>query len=221
MNPTVFSKLEESGFSSARTLLKWSQPGNVGNDSGASSKPHGNFSWFPSVPDLVTISPAGAFDDYFFLLDFPIPEVIPSNFVVGFDDYSVLPEDVNSVQALEFQIELRDGAYVYNMAYQFDQASKSVRVFNFTKSVWLVTSVPYPDLSLPLKIAAEFRIDRVFNTTTHDVLWLNGQKFTVGVTQAATPAAGTPELSCSFQLDSNSKGAPYTAIIRNMRVAWL
>jgi len=220
LTATVFRDLEKLPLAKVKTPLLWLQDGNVGNSGGASPKPHGSFS-FANSGD-VTIFPAGAFDNYFFLMTFPLPQAIPGNFVLAFDNFSVVPESAGLCQALEAQIEVRDGINVYNMAWQADQSSKTMRLFNHVAQKWVeVPSIPFPDLSKPVRWSAEFRIDRVASTTTHDVLWLNGVRYPVGVTQPATPIVTPIEMSVAFQLDANAAGSNYTAEISGMKVAWL
>jgi len=217
---TVYRNLERLPLAQQKTILQWLQDGNVGNDGGASPKPHGTFSW-PS-PNVVSIKPAGPSDNYFFLLTLPVPTVAPRNFVLAFDNYQVVPEDIGLCQALECQNEFKDGIFTYNMAWQADCATKSMRIFDHIKKVWNpFPGIPFPDLSQPTRWSAEFHIDRIANTTTHECLWLKGVRYLVNITQPATPSSGAVELSTSFQIDANGVGAAYTAEINNHSVAFL
>jgi len=227
LRPTVYRGLEKMPQSKNKVPLQWSQPGNVGNDHGASSKPHGDYTWFTSIPGIVTVLPAAAFDNFFFLLPFPVPQDLPNNFVLSFDNYSVAPDSLSATQALECQSELRDGINLYNMAWQLDQASKSLRMFNHIKGTWFNPkdfnpdiNIPYPDISKPLSFKSEFRIDRAAQTTTHDSIWINGVQYQIEVTQHATPFSSSVELSTAFQIDPNST-SPVTAELSNISVAWL
>jgi len=223
LKPTVYRNLETRPKVVSKTPLSWWQAGNVGLDGGPNvAKPHGTYTWFDSIPEIVTALPVAAFDNFFFLYTFPIPNLIPSNFVLSFDNYSVTSDSIAATQALECQNELRDAISVYNMAWQLDQASKSLRIFNHIKQVWFTPSaaIPYPDISKPLSLKAEFRIDRIAQTTTHDCIWINGIQYQVGITQPATPQSGAVELSTAFQIDPNST-SPVTAEISNYSVAWL
>lgn len=224
--PTVFTDLEKLPQATVKTPLHWLQDSNVGNTGGASAVPHGSFSWVS--PNAVTINPAGAFDNYFFFTIFPLPDRMPSNFIIAFENFAVVPESAKLCQALEFQVEVRDGINIYNMAWQADQSSKSMRLFDHlgnSKGIpepWIAQKdIPFPDLGKPLRIVAEFNIDRIMHTCTHDSLWINGTRFEVGVTQTATPASTGVEISAAFQLDSNASGSSYTAEISGMKVAWL
>ncbi len=223
--PTVYNKLEERPKVQSKQVLSWWQAGNTGNNGGASSIAHGTYEWLPLVPELVTINPVAAFDNYFYLLLFPIPAQLPENFVISFDNYSATKSSAAGVQALEFQLELRDGTNVYNMAWQFDQASKSVRAFHYLKDAkgsWFAPKaiIPYPDISQGLSVKAEFRIDRQAETVTHTCLWLNGVQYIIELTQKAEPEPSEVELSAAFQVDPNSAN-PVSVELSNVSVAWL
>ncbi len=222
LKPIIYRNLETYPKTQSKTLLQWWQAGNTGNDGGANSKPHGTYLWIPALPELVTILPAAAFDNFLYVMTLPLPETLPSNFVLSFDNYSVTPDTAANCQALECQNELRDGLNVYNMGVQVDQQSRSMRIFNHVKSDWFTPDVkiPYPDISKPLSLKAEFRIDRQAGTTTHKSLWLNGVRYEIGVTQPATPQAGAIEMSTAFQIDPNGTGT-VMAEIGNMTFACL
>ncbi len=220
--PTVYRELETRAKALSKTLGQWWQAGNTGNDLGASAKPHGTYIWPYAVPEIVTALPASAFDNFLFVLTHPLPDESPSNFVLSFDNFSVTPETVTGCQAIECQNELRDGLHVYNMAWQFDQASKSLRIFNHIKGDWFTPSLPVPipylDIAKPLMFKAEFRIDREAHITTHERIWINGVGYEVNVTQPATPQAGIIEMSTAFQIDPNSS-APVTVEVANISFA--
>lgn len=225
LTPTVYRNLETNQKVNVKTPLSWWQAGNTGNSGGASAKPHGTYQWYQAVPELVTVNPMAAFDNFLYVMTFPLPAHLPDYLVLGFDNFSVLPDHLGRLQALECQLELRDGLNVYNFAWQLDVGgSKQVRAFKYepdAKGDWFaVPGVSLPDVSQPLSLKAEFRLDRQLMTATHDCLWLNGVRHQVSVTQAATPASGPIELSVAFQVDPNGPQS-VTLELSNVSVAWL
>lgn len=190
----------------------WFQPGNVGNSGGGSAKAHGTSTWIPGA--LVTTKPVIPYDNFYFVLDLPVPETAPSRFV-SVRQHSI--NNLNGWQALEFEHHFQWNGKIYNMAWQFDIADKAVRYFHYTGDPktedWVSTKIPLPSLT-DLVTVAEFSIDTLTGTVTHVALTINGKLYPVNVTQQATAKPGIPnKLTIAEQMDSTAKPVPFSMTI--------
>jgi len=191
-------------------LSGWNQPGNVGNTGGASPKPHGTSTWTPGA--IVTARPVIPYDNFYFVKDLPVPAVAPTRFV-SIRQHSIA--NLAGWQALEFEHELHWSSFVYNMAWQFDQANKRVGYFNYNISDWEYTKIPMPVLS-NLVTVAEFAIDTAARTCTHVALTICGAQYTrypVNITQPATPKQTPNKLTIAEQMDPNGVPVPISMTI--------
>lgn len=192
----------------AESQVGWFQPGNVGNSGGGSAKAHGTSTWIPGA--LVTAKPVIPYDNFYFVLDLPVPESAPSRFV-SVRQHSI--NNLNGWQALEFEHQLQWNGRVYNMAWQARVAEMLWYYFDYNTSQWVPTPIPVKAFS-GLTTIAEFEIDVLAGTCTHVSLTINGKLYPVNVTQPATAKRGVPnKLTIAEQMDSTSTPIPITMTI--------
>lgn len=207
--------------------FQWIQPGNVGNTGGGSSLAHGTSTWTPGSPTLITITPkniAPHSDNFFFYMVLPQPHSATTHFRFHAGNFSARSAaDWLNSQAFEFQLELIEGGWRYNMAWQI-QPIQGLRYFDKTNSKWIqykgggIAPILTP-LNKPTSFIADFTIDRSVHTTTHVSLQVNDTFYPVAVTQPASMASPTQtEFSVAVQLDSKSTAPPYAAVLDQLEV---
>jgi len=199
----------------------WIQPGNVGNDLGSSSKPHGNYSLTPGWSILQTRG-AAPYDNFYLYRDLG-PQNYSNHFAYSFDLMFPTDADLKACQAFEFEIQANVGGRIYNGAWQIDFAdSKKWRYFNYSTSQWLSSGIDV-DFRLfgpekAVSIAATFQRNKDL-TMTHQRLAINGTEHAVNVTLPSFPKVESDYLHCALQTDSNASFTPYQVGIRNIQVA--
>jgi hypothetical protein len=229
--PALLKNLERLPFSAVGEVANhWTQPGNVGNDSGGSGLRHGNSIWTLGATALNVqarpiMLPGGQSDDFFYLLPLVKPSKNPDRLIVGFDDFSLLTEkDASACQAREFQIEDITAGRTFNGAWQI---RRDGTFWYYTwranaKGNWNPAHLPAVDVTKPLQLQAEFTLDRAAGTMNHRELCVNGVRHSLNIVQPAEMQnASTNKLTASFQLDGNKNGDAYTANVCGMSVAWL
>jgi hypothetical protein len=212
--PKTFSGLE---------YQKFEQPGNVGNDLGASSKAHGLYTWgevaSPGGWTIVSTFGAAPYDNYYFYRDLGA-----HNWATKYT-YSLeikLPSlaDLNACQAIEFELQANVGSRIFNCAYQADLlGSKKWRYFNYNTPHWIATgiAVDFQSLLSGASIVATFQRNSD-QTLTHQSLSINGKENPINITQPSTPRVESDYLHVAFQTDSNGTFTPFSVGIRNLRV---
>ncbi len=215
--PIVFTNLE--------LATDWIQPGNVGNDGGGSTKPHGNFVMTPGgsiyVPAVFSAKGVVPYDNGYWYKQ--LSGVLNSMTYFRYKLNVMLPTsyDMASCQALEFELQQNVSGQIHNMAWQADlKNSKVWRTFDYNLSQWIPTGLP-----INLASGVWTTVDATFlctaSTTTHISLGINGIVTPINITRPATPKVESDYVNCAFQLDSNSLFAPYKCLVENMSVTML
>lgn len=210
--PKTFAGLE---------FQKWLQPSNVGNDGGASAKPHGTYTWgkVPAPNGWTSIETNGAspYDNFYFYLDLGAQNLF-SKFTYSLELALPGPSALKAVQAFEFELQQNVGSRIYNMAWQADFGNtKKWRYFDYDSSSWNDSGIELGTSPATIAIVAEFQRNPDY-TLTHKTLSINGQVHQVGITQPSTPRVESDYLHCAVQTDTNATMTPYTIGIRNVRV---
>jgi hypothetical protein len=205
------------------TPVMWVQPGNVGNSGGGSPAPHGTYILTPGDPMVVRVSPAEAFDNfYFFDRVGQFPNLTKFNWSGSFSFPTA--SDLAACQALEWQWQQCVNGAVWNGAWQISlkPSPPVLRYYEFNRDVWTAFAPFDASLLAPgkvLSVMSEHSIDPTHET--HIAITLNGVRIPVSFTQANTPNKYPPSavsLDVAFQLDANSKGTPYTVEIDKIAV---
>ena len=129
--------------------------------------------------------------------------------------------------AREFEIELCEAGWTYNMAWQYKwshvDGPPAWRVFDQVAKLW--KSVPGLPAPLPrpgvyVNAAAFFLIDRVAGTTLHDSIAIDDLVYPVGMAHKKLQkwSAQTNYLHNAVQIDSMGDGAPGSIEIRDWNV---
>lgn len=221
---TVLDDLPEYG-DGKEGLFRWADAGpNLANSDPTKPAPHGSYVWIPADQENGTDAtlrwnPAAPYDNLFFFMVLPTPAVQPT-MLADIRNYTGLVG--TNPQALEMDFQLTWAGKTHNMAYQFNALKKIMSYFKFSEPKdWIpLPSVPFPDLTRPLQIVAEYSIDA--QSTTHRAITLNGAVFPVNVTQAATPnPTWANKLTTAVQLDANGLGQPLSIGINKHEIRYL
>lgn len=178
--------------------------------------PHGTLTYPPGFPSLFSASPAAPYDNFFLFLDLPLPSSRPTS-LADIRRYDGLI--VANHQGLEMDFQLTWNGVTHNMAWQFNFFSNQVRYFNHRAQQWVATSIPLPDFSQSVSIAAEYQLDD--SNTTHSALTLNGITYPVNVIQPGTPTAAGNKFTMATQLDSRNPVHPLSVKVGKVEVRYL
>ena len=208
-------------------LTDWKQAGNTGDSGGGSSKPNGVGIMTPGTPTTpATFSAKGNYPYNNFFWYGNITATAPctitaTRFRLAMQFMLPSAADLAACQAVEYQSQQTTGKMLFNMAYQFNQTSKTLRIFNYGTTVWEDTGIPIALVAGQwTSIVGEFA--RTATAMTHIGCTLNGVWHTIMSTEAGAPlTSGTPYLKESFQLDSNGKNppTPYVCHVQNYNVS--
>jgi hypothetical protein len=202
----------------------WHNCGNCGNTGGPSTDPHGTFTITAGDPEIFTIAPAGAFDNFFWWIVLGSPGDYNStvDFTLSFDMQFPTQADKNASQAIEFELQKNVLDHQYSMAWQICFAcGNKLRVFNKTAHAW-------EDSGLTVN-PADFAggkwvsIQTVYELTTgsntrHVSIAINGVNHVVNIDHVPTPAVESDYLHPAFQMDANSSGTPYKVWVRRFTI---
>jgi hypothetical protein len=139
-----------------------------------------------------------------------------------YEFYLYIPAEAEDVpQAIEFQCQQRLKGYVYNFAWQAEYPMDTWRVFNYTAHRWEDSGIPLQRFTPDTwhHIVAEYHNDPTTHIAYHDALTVDGVRYRVNITHAATPVSSqTNSFTNAFQLDLNGRGIPYSVYVDQMRV---
>lgn len=212
--------LSRIGTVATETTYQWTQPGNAGNTGGTSTTPHGTFTWTPGDPAVIAISPAGAYDNYFWYMRLPLPSALPTHLSQSLN-ITMTAADRAVSQAVEFQLELTWQGETHNMALQACfkgcGTSGAWRYFDFNNKVWIaLPAIPLPDFTVGAAITSGFSLTS--STTTHDYLVVNGVKYAIAVTQPSTATTHANKYTVAYQMDTDSAGDSYSTSLGGVLV---
>lgn len=248
IDPTIIGLL-----SGTRPLLEWTSLERVptmtdsgGADTGGPNRLlHGKSIWTPGKPPALTTGvsipaslvftpvkrPAGQPWDNVYNYNTITRQPVKCNYYCWELDFAITALDLKG-NAREFEIELCESGYTYNMAWQYKWSKidgpPAWRVFNqnASRNKWVpVTSIPMPapKPGVFISMQAFFVVDREAGTTTHDSIVIDGITYPVNVTftrkQKWSPA--TNYLHNALQIDSMGDGMPCSVQVRDWKVRGL
>jgi hypothetical protein len=198
---------------------------------GVNSLPHGKMAWIPGTPAMFVFAGAvrkkgDTWDDCY---AFERLTTSPLNAVYfGLQiDFAFPLTTINNRRPFELELDYCEKGLSYNMAWQFkmntDDGGPGWRMFNMKTQTWeffpgLPPVAPQPGKFV--SVAAHFFIDRDSQTCTHDSLQVDGQLFSINVRHTAVHrfSPTTNQLVHALQWDSDGKGTPLNALVKNYHV---
>lgn len=143
-------------------------------------------------------------------------------------DFSLQVPDLSG-NAREFEVELCEAGWTYNMAWQYKWSKvdgpPAWRMFDQTaaRNKWVAAPlipVPAPKSGAPISVQAFFVIDRAAGLTYHDSIIINGTNYPINLAHKRmlkwSPNANY--LHNAVQIDSMGDGAPGSVQIANWNV---
>ena len=202
---------------------------------GPNALPHGKSIWRPgtsTTPALLTFNPAkrpaGKPWDNVYMYNTISRNPAQITYACWELDFSISDADLKG-NAREFEIELCESGWTYNMAWQYKWSSvdgpPAWRLFDQTapKNKW----VPIPSIPAPspkpgvfVSVQAFFQIDRSTGMTLHDSITIDGTNYSVNLPHAKMLkwSPQTNYLHNAVQIDSIGDGKPCSIQLRNWNV---
>ena len=127
--------------------------------------------------------------------------------------------------AIEFEAQHRWNNRLYNMALQMGYKSGYWRTFDYGRSAWVSTGIPFKPLTPDTwhHIVADFEIDYATGKRRLVAVGLDGTR-KVPTQNSTLPALNSPGMNyttfAAFQLDMNSSATDYHVFVDNYRFHW-
>lgn len=201
---------------------------------GPNALPHGKFIWKPGTPpdNPATLTftpikrPPGKPWDNLYAYN-TITRRPPSSNCFGFElQFAIGALDLKG-NAREFEIELCESGYTYNMAWQYKwsnvEGPPAWRLFDQIAEKW----VPFPAIPPPsprpnafVSMQAFFAVDRSVGITTHDSIVVDGKTYSVNISHPRKLKWNSTSnyLHNAVQIDSMGDGVPCGVQIRDWNV---
>lgn len=128
-------------------------------------------------------------------------------------------------QAIEFEAQHRWNNRLYNMALQMGYKNGYWRTFDYGRSAWVSTGIPFKPLTPDTwhHIVADFEIDYATGKRRLVAVGLDGTR-KVPTQNSTLPALNSPGMNyttfAAFQLDMNSSATDYHVFVDNYRFHW-
>lgn len=217
-NGTVHTGLQRLPISDHETSFKWTQPGNVGNTGGQSTKPHGSFSW---LNDNVAVANckgiANQEDNFYFYMSLPIPSKLPTR-VVDYRTHTI--DNTTNWQGLEWQQQLSLGGKTWNCgAWQFSFTS-GIRIWNHQDKKWnpAPSNIPFPNFTKTVTTRCEYALTP--DTMTHVSITINDAVYVVGISQPAVVSTSPDKFTIAEQIDPK-KGLACNLIVSDIELRYI
>lgn len=237
----MLDQITKDLLSGDRDLFEWSGleknpvmiDGRGADSGGPNALPHGKAIWLAgtdSSPAKLVFSPvkrpAGKPWDNVYEYN-TISRTPPKIVYTCWELEFALAQSDLSGNAREFEIELCEVGWTYNMAWQYKwshvDGPPAWRVFDQIAEKWspvASTPVPLPKAGVFISVQAFFSIDRTNGLTTHDSIVIDGLSYPVNVTHSKKQkwSPTTNYLHNATQIDSMGDGVQCGIQIRNWNV---
>lgn len=200
---------------------------------GVNALPHGKMTWEPGAIGRFAFTgavrkPGQTWDDCYTYGELSTGPLTAIYFSLQME-FAFPAATLANKRPFEFELEYCESGLAYNMAWQYkmnhDDGGPGWRMFNKKTQEWeFFAGLPpiSPQADKFTAMRAHFLIDRSHQSCIHDSLEVDGKFYTVGTAHAAVRKA-TPAnyLHNAFQHDSDGRGTPLVALLRNVHVRCL
>lgn len=239
----MLDNITKSLLNGTNPLYEWEGLGKVttmidgggGDTGGPNPLPHGKYIWKPGNDDTpaslifnsVKRAPSQPWDNlYLYNTETRNPPQLA--YTCHEWDFALTQSDLKG-NAREFEIELCEAGWTYNMAWQYKWSTvdgpPAWRLFDQTavKDKWVpVPSIPAPSPKAGVFIAVQafFVIDRALGVTYHDSIIIDGVNYPINQAHKKMQKWSTRAnyLHNAVQIDSMGDGAVSTVQIKNWNV---
>lgn len=127
-------------------------------------------------------------------------------------------QDALASQALELDLQQCINGVVYNTGLQFDFAENQLRVWNRSGKAWVPSGQTCPRFTSLKWNSFSLETHRDDSSVYYDGVTINGSDIDLSKFSWLAPNLGLPDMmNYAVQLDSNSKGLPYTVYISGFK----
>jgi hypothetical protein len=168
----------------------------------------------------ITVTPAATGYNCYWYLKTALPAT-GVRLVAYHVDYRLSAAAMAVRNALENEAKDYDGTSAFDLAWQLDFNTMTLRYFDYLNRAWIDTKVPFSYTAGDwIAVDELFLIDPVSGSKTNLGIAVNGKYSQVNALQAGKADTSKPWFLASVQLDT-SQGKAYSCDVNNIGVIWL